>query len=218
MKKLSLLLVDDHTIVRQGLLELLKLDPSIDVIGEAQDGHQAVILAEQLQPDVILMDIAMPILNGLEATRQILKTNPDAKILILTAHVDDEYVQRAIEVGAAGYLLKHTSATTLYRSIHELKDDQILRRPTGGNPKRRPSQPITARFARLTPREAEVLQLIAEGHANKQTAQILDISIKTVEKHREHVMSKLDIHDTAGLTRYAIGAGIIESGNQPTIT
>ncbi|TVR40234.1 MAG: DNA-binding response regulator [Planctomycetota bacterium] len=217
MSQITILLVDDHTIVREGLLGLLQLNPALKVIGEAQDGRQAVALAGLLQPDIILMDIAMPLLGGLEATRQILAANPRAKVLILTAHVDDEYVQRAMEIGASGYLLKHTSAAGLYRNIKDLYDNNGLTVSSPERRKRRPSEPITARTSRLTPRETEVLQLIAEGHANKQAAHHLGISVKTIEKHREHLMAKLNIHDTAGLTRYAIGAGIIENSRQSTI-
>ena len=218
MSQFSIVLADDHQVVREGIRALLELDHSFDVIAEAEDGRVAVALACRLHPDVVLMDIAMPLLNGLEATRQILAHDPGAKILILTAHPDAAYIDGAIAAGAAGFLLKHTSATRLYRAIREVV--------AGGHPigTGRVETSISARrkacaaapVTGLTAREAEVLQLIAEGKANKQAAALLEISAKTIEKHRAKVMAKLDIHDTAGLTRYAIAAGIIESSAQST--
>ncbi len=203
---------------------MLNLETDIDVVGEAQDGRQALQMALELQPDVILMDIAMPGLNGLETTRQILKARPSAKIVILTAHCDDAYVKHAAESGAMGFLLKQDSAHDVCRAIREVHQGRIFystrisERFVRINPKtidrsgksvRKPSQ--------LTSREMEVLQLIAEGKANKETAADLGISIKTVEKHRGQLMRKLDIHDTAGLTRHAIATGIIESSVHVTI-
>ena len=170
------------------------------------------------------MDIAMPLLNGLEATRQVLKAVPTTKVLILSAHGDDAYVKDATDSGAVGFLLKQTSSHIVCEAIREVQKGNTffgpiiarrLRQLEGKSPDRAGrSQP---HHARLTSREMEVLQLIAEGKANKETAAELGISIKTVEKHREKVMSKLDLHDTAGLTRYAISAGIIESSVQLTI-
>jgi DNA-binding NarL/FixJ family response regulator len=214
-------------VVREGLRNILKLEGDFEVIGEAQDGRQAVALATKLRPDVVLMDIAMPLLNGLEATRQVLKALPTTKVLILSAHSDDAYVTNAMESGAKGYLLKQTSGHDICRAIREVQKGKTffsasisrhLERINRLNP---PSLDRTERLnpkaAQLTSRETEVLQLIAEGKANKETAVELGISIKTVEKHRGHLMEKLDIHDAAGLTRYAIGAGIIESSVHVTI-
>ena len=170
------------------------------------------------------MDIAMPLLNGLEATRQLLKALPATKVLMLSAHSDDAYVKTATESGAAGFLLKQTSAHEVCRAIREVHNGKtfftssISRRQNRLHPPsldRAGSQ--TRKAAQLTSRETEVLQLIAEGKANKETAAELGVGIKTVEKHREHLMAKLDIHDTAGLTRYAIATGIIESSVQLTI-
>jgi len=220
MKPIRVLLADDHTVVLEGLRALLAAQGDIAVVGEAQTGRQAVRLAGELLPDVIVIDIAMPLLNGLEAARQILAAHSDAKLLILSAHCDDAYVEQALELGAAGYVTKQTSALVLSRAIREVHQGRqffspsIARRlrtrqqqsPQGASGER------ARHSAKLTSREVEVLQLIAEGKANKQTAAELGISIKTVEKHRQRVMSKMDIHDTAGLTRYAIAAGIIESG------
>ena len=224
MKRITVLLAEDHTIVREGFRKMLELEADLEVLGEAKDGRQAVALAKTLQPAVVLMDIAMPLLNGLEATRQIVKAVPGARILILSAHSDDAYVKSATESGAMGFLLKQTSSHEVCRAIREIHNGKTFFSPSVSlrlNRLTAQSSDRAGRFnkkaVQLTPRETEVLQLIAEGEANKQIASELGIGIKTVEKHREHLMRKLDIHDTAGLTRYAIGAGIIESSVQLTI-
>lgn len=224
MKRTTVLLAEDHMIVREGLRKMLEMEPDLEVVGEAQEGRQAVALAKKLCPEVVLMDIAMPLLNGLEATRQVIKAMPATKVLILSAHSDDAYVKSASEAGAVGFLLKQTSAHDVCRAIREVQKGKsffspsISRRQDRLNPKSIDRAGVSQKKCiLLTSREMEVLQLIAEGKANKQTASELGIGIKTVEKHREHLMTKLDIHDTAGLTRYAIGAGIIESSVQLTI-
>lgn len=224
MNPITVLLADDHTIVREGVRRMLELDSGLQVVGEAQTGRQAVRMAIELRPAVVLMDIAMPELNGLEATRQLLKAIPTIKILILSAHNDPAYVATAITAGASGFLLKQTSSHEVCQAIHDIHDMGHFggRSSEGHNPKPFPQRrrgPKTAGRAPqpLTSREVEVLQLIAEGKPNKATASELGIGIKTVEKHREHIMAKLGIHDTAGLTRYSIAAGIIESGVQVTI-
>lgn len=224
MKRITVLLADDHTIVREGFRSMLQLEPDLEVVGEAGDGRQALAMAERLRPDIVLMDIAMPVLNGLETTRRLLKVLPSTKVIILTAHGDDAYVRNAAECGAMGFLLKQASTNEVCTGIREVHSgkmslsrsivDRLERldaRPQGRTSKLKKNRP------KLTSRELEVLQLIAEGNANKQIAADLGISIKTVEKHRAHVMEKLDIHDTAGLTRHAIAAGIIESSVQATI-
>jgi DNA-binding NarL/FixJ family response regulator len=224
MKPITVLLAEDHMIVREGFRKMLEMEADIEVVGEAQDGRRAVEMVKKLRPAVVLMDIAMPLLNGLEATRQVLKLVPTTRVLILSAHNDDAYVKNASESGAVGFLLKQTSAHEVCRAVrvvHEGKtffSPAISRRLDRIKPKstNRTGEP-NAKAAELTSREMEVLQLIAEGKANKETASELGIGIKTVEKHREHIMQKLDIHDTAGLTRYAISAGIIESSVQLTI-
>lgn len=225
MKPITVLLAEDHAIVREGLRALLQDEADIEVVGEAETGRQAVQLATELLPAVVVMDIAMPLLNGLEATRQLLKTVPGTKVVILSAHGDDEYVDQAIGIGAAGYLVKQTPFLALAKAIREIHKGNTFFSPSISRRLRNRQQnspPGAAGrrkkgAARLTSREVEILQLIAEGKANKQTAAELGISIKTVEKHRQHLMSKLDIHDTAGLTRYAIAAGIIEGGVRFTI-
>ncbi|MDB6024565.1 MAG: degU 2 [Verrucomicrobiales bacterium] len=224
MKQITVLLADDHTIVREGFRKMLELEADIQVVGEAQDGRQAVAMVIKLRPDVLLMDIAMPRLNGLEATRQVLKAVPTTKVLILSAHNEDAYVQTATDSGAMGFLLKQTSAQDVCRAIREVQKGKTFFSPSiAKRAQERNSKSLDrsgsskARNGNLSSREAEVLQLIAEGKANKETAAELGISIKTVEKHREHLMDKLNIHDTAGLTRYAISAGIIESSVQVTI-
>ncbi|MFA5265535.1 MAG: response regulator transcription factor [Opitutaceae bacterium] len=216
-KQISVLLAEDHAIVRQGLCSLLNADGHFTIVGEAQNGREAVEMAQSLRPDVILMDIAMPILNGLEATRQILAANPAAKVVILSAHSDDEYVDRMSKAGVAGFLEKQTSAESLTKAIQEVVkggkffSPSIVRRQRDNQSKQRDRDGmLNSNHTRLTSRESEVLQLVAEGSANKQIAATLGISIKTVEKHRQHLMFKLNIHDTAGLTRYAISSGIIE--------
>ena len=224
MKRITVLLAEDHMVVREGLRKLLEAESDIEVVGEAATGRQAVAMARKLRPAVVIMDIAMPRLNGLEATRQIRQTVPDAKVLILTAHSDDAYVERVTALGAAGYLIKQTSSHFLSAAIREVHKGNtffspgVARRLHHHNQKSLDRKGLLkTKVARLTSREIEVLQLIAEGEANKQVAAELGISIKTVEKHRDHLMRKLDIHDTAGLTRYAIEAGIIESSVQLTI-
>ena len=219
--RISTLLVDDHTLIRQGVRVLLEAEDDIAVVGEAQDGRQAVELAARLKPDVVVMDIAMPLLNGIEATRQILEAAPATRLLILSAHSDDEYVERVTELGAAGYVLKQSSLADLATAIRTVRagkryvSPSISRRRPGGasglaestDERWGPEAPVPPP---LTAREAEVLQLVAEGKANKQCAAVLGISIKTVEKHRQSLMTKLDIHDIAGLTRYAVSIGCVE--------
>jgi len=224
MKQITVLLAEDHTIVREGFRKMLELEEDLEVVGEAQDGRQAVAMASKLRPAVVLMDIAMPLLNGLEATRQVLKALPATKVIILTAHNDDAYVKNATDCGARGFLLKQTSAHEVCRAIREVEKGKTFFSPSISRrqDRLRPAAQGRAgsaakKSAGLTSREMEVLQLIAEGKANKETAQELGIGIKTVEKHREHLMRKLDIHDTAGLTRYAISSGIIENSVQLTI-
>lgn len=209
-------------IVREGLRALLSLEEDMEVIGEAENGRQAVELACRILPDVLVMDIAMPLLNGMEATRQILRLTPAVKVLILSAHGDDAYVDKAIALGAAGFLSKQTAARDLSQAIRKVfKEKHYFSSPDARNLFRQRSSrtcgkgcPEPGKAPFLSSREMEILQLIAEGKTNKQSAGELSISIKTVEKHRQNLMGKLNIHDTAGLTRYAISTGVIENSAQ----
>jgi DNA-binding NarL/FixJ family response regulator len=227
MKKTTVLLVDDHMVLRQGMRALLMTEPDLEVVGEAENGRQAVEMAAKLCPDVIVMDIAMPELNGLEATRRITKETPQAKILILSSYSDDKFVQELTEAGAVGYLLKQTAAPEFIKAIRAAHRGKPCFSPTiskrlfdhyrqaflkGGKPVSHKTS------ATLTSREREVIQLVAEGKGNRQVAADLKISVKTVEKHRQQAMNKLNIHDIAGLTRYAIAEGIIDSTPGPSRT
>jgi DNA-binding NarL/FixJ family response regulator len=224
MSPITVLLAEDHLIVREGLRALLALEPDITIAGEAGNGREAVELTRKLAPAVVVMDIAMPLLNGLEATRQILRSMPATRIVILSAHSDDAYVERVMALDGAGYLIKQTAAHVLPKAIREVFKGGTFFSPAISRRREhhrrlardRGDPPPKDTAAQLSPREMEVLQLIAEGKANKETADVLQISIKTVEKHRQKVMEKLNIHDTASLTRYAISSGIIESSVQPT--
>jgi DNA-binding NarL/FixJ family response regulator len=218
MKKISVLLAEDHVVVRQGLRSLLSAEADIEVVGEAGNGRLAVKMAQELRPDVVVMDIAMPMLNGLEATCQIIGEGIPTRVLILSSYADDEYVHQLTEAGASGYLIKQSAASELIRAVREIARGNAYFSP-----------PILKRLlelyrefyvknrkhgigeGHLTGREQEVLQMVAEGYVNKQIAAALSLSIKTVEKHRQQLMDKLNIHDIAGLTRYAVAHGVVES-------
>ncbi len=224
MNPINVLLAEDHQIVREGLRAMLNLEADIKVVGEAENGRQAVELFAKLRPDVVVMDIAMPLLNGMEATRQLLQAFPGTKVLILSAHSDDAYVTMVMDIGASGYLIKQTASHVLpeaIRAVHQGKtyfSPIIAKRRNHQTQKARAQGELPGKVVSpLSTREMEVLQLIAEGKANKETADELHISVKTVEKHRQSLMDKLNIHDTAGLTRYAISMGIIENSVQVTI-
>lgn len=224
MSSITVILAEDHLIVREGLKMLLSYEKDIEVIGEANDGHEAVELAGKLHPDVVVMDIAMPSLNGLEATRQILHRDPKIKVIILSAHNDDAYVERALDFGASGYLLKQISGSVLPGAIREVYrgtscfSQTVFRRLTHHRDQSRANGESNPSLDAppLSSRETETLQHIAEGCTNKEAAAKMGISIKTVEKHRNKVMKKLNIHNTAGLTRHAIENGIIECSVQRT--
>lgn len=222
-RPITVLLAEDHTVVREGLCRLLQAERDIKVVGEAANGRQAVAMTLQLRPEVVVMDIAMPQMNGLEASRQIMRAAPHTRLLILSAHSDDAYVENVMALGAAGYLIKQTSYHFLCEAIREVQKGNVFFSPTVARRHRRHGRTMLDRNGRakscevrLSPREMEVLQLIAEGKANKEIAAEFGISVKTVEKHRDHLMRKLDIHDTASLTRYAVETGVIESSVQPT--
>jgi len=222
MSAITVLLAEDHLIVREGLRALLKLEKDIEVVGEASNGRQAVELSASLHPEVVVMDIAMPQLNGMEATRQILRTAPDIKVLILSAHSDDVYVQQVMALVAAGYLIKQTAADSLSKAIREVHQEKPAFSPLISKrfyyhqkkARDRGELPMDKNAVLLSSREMEVLQHIAEGKTNKETAEHLHICVKTVEKHRQSLMEKLNIHNIAGLTHFAISRGIIESSEQ----
>lgn len=218
MKRISVILAEDHMIVREGLRALLKAEGDIEVVGEAGNGREAVKLTRALRPDVVVMDIAMPLLNGLEAIRQILRAAPATRVLILSAYSDDAYVEHVVALGAAGYLIKQSAASILPEAIRKVHRGESYFCPSiSKRLSHLEGSPASGtKAAELTSREMEVLQLIVEGKANKETAAELHISMKTVEKHRQSLMSKLNIHDTASLTRYAIARGVIESSVQAT--
>ena len=224
MKRITVLLAEDHLIVREGFRSLLKNESDLELVGEAENGRQAVQLTKKLRPAVVVLDIAMPQLNGLEAARQIMEAVPTTRIIMLSAHSDDAYIEQATAAGAMGYLIKQTSSHDLCKAIREVHAGKTFFSPSIGKHLKHQYEksPERAglskkRASNLSAREVEVLQLIAEGKPNKETADELGISIKTVEKHRQHLMEKLDIHDTASLTRFAIATGVIESSVQLTI-
>jgi DNA-binding NarL/FixJ family response regulator len=207
------LLADDHRLVRAGIRSLLEGVADVQVVAEARDGHKALALIEQTQPQVALIDIAMPGLNGLEVTERAMQAFPHLRIIILSMYTTEEYVLRALRAGAAGYLMKDADIAEL-----ELAIDAVVRGESYLSPAvskyvadyvRRVGEGATSALDQLTPRQREVLQLIAEGHTTRQIAQIMDISDKTVETHRANLMDRLDIHDIAGLVRYAVRVGII---------
>jgi len=217
MKPLTILLADDHTVLREGLRAFLKTVEEFEVVGEATTGREAVELARTLRPDVVVMDVAMPKLNGCEATRQIVLDNPAAKVLVLSASSDDAYVARLVAAGALGFVEKQSSGQVLLRAIQDVAVGKSAFGPVitkrlllVGRKAREQGLASGNLQPALTSREEEVLQLVAEGAPNKQIAAELGISVKTVDKHRQQLMHKLGIHDIAGLTRYAISSGVIE--------
>ncbi|HEY5910561.1 MAG TPA: response regulator transcription factor [Verrucomicrobiae bacterium] len=223
MKKITVLLADDHTVVRQGFRLLLEAEPDIAVVGEAETGRQAVQLVRKHHPDVVVMDIAMPHLNGLEAARQITREVPSARVVILSSYSDDEYIRQLADAGASGYLLKHTAAPDLLRAVREASKGNVFLSPSISRRLMEYYRETLARGApaktprdTLSSRETEVLQLIAEGKINKEIAAELHLSAKTVDTHRQRLMNRLGIHNVAGLTRFAISKGIIQRHSEGT--
>lgn len=217
-EKITVLIADDHTIVRHGLVSLLSLSEEFEVVGEAENGRDAVDLAISKSPDVVLMDIGMPILNGLEATRQIRKLAPQIKVLVLSGYDNDEYILQVIQSGANGYILKNSLLEDLYAAIRSVNKGQAFFSPSVskilvdsyvGRPSAGTSSGYKPAGRPLTTREREILQLIAEGHLHHQIAERLSISVRTVDTHRNNIMKKLDVHDTASLVTYAIRNGIL---------
>lgn len=215
MARLRILLADDHTVVRQGLRKILEDRPEWDVIGEAGDGREAVRLAEELTPDVAIIDIAMPLLNGIEATRQIVKRSPTTRILVLTMHADEAYVHQILQAGATGYLLKDSADVDLVQAVSAVSKGKSFFSPAVARlmlddyVRTLAEKGATDRYEMLSEREREIFQLIAEGKANKEMAALLSISPSTVETHRARIMEKLDLHSAAEIVLYAVRRGVI---------
>jgi two-component system response regulator NreC len=213
MSKIKVLLAEDHTIVRKGLRSLLDAETEIKVVGEAEDGRQAIEQVQRLLPDVVLMDITMPVLNGLEATRQIKKLFPQVKVLVLTVHSTEEYIFQILRAGASGYVVKQAAVSELVQAIQTVYQgdsflsSSISRRVVEEYGRR--AEAMEDKYDKLTDREREVLQLVAEGRTNREIAQLLHVTVKTVEAHRAHVMDKLSLHSTAELTKYALRKGMV---------
>ncbi|MDO8679785.1 MAG: response regulator transcription factor [Acidobacteriota bacterium] len=215
MPKLRLMLGDDHTLMRQGLRKILEERPDWEVVAEVGDGRDAVRRAVALKPDVVILDVGMPLLNGIDATQQIVRKVPETRVLILSMHSDEAYVTRALQAGATGYMLKDSAGKDLLKgvaavaagqsyfspAVAKLMLDDYVRRVAGNG--------VADRYETLSVREREIFQLIAEGRTNRAVAELLEISPATVETHRAHILEKLDIHNTAALVLYAVRKGII---------
>ena len=215
MKKLRILLADDHIVMRTGLRALLERQPNMEVVGESENGRETVELAASLRPDVVVMDVGMPVLNGIEATKSIVTQNPSTAVVVLSMHADESYVMRALSAGARGYLLKDSGAGDLISAIQAVSQGKSFFSP-------KVSRILAEDYVRvlkqkgavdtydlLTGREREILQLLAEGKANKEVATDLNISTYTVETHRSHILQKLSLHNSAELVLYAVRKGII---------
>ena len=215
MAQLRLLLADDHTVVRQGLRKVLEERPDWVVVAEAGNGRDAVKQAEELKPDVAIIDVAMPLLNGIEATRQIVKRSPATRILVLTMHADEAYVNQILKAGATGYLLKDSADVDLIQAVAAVSQGKSFFSPAVARlmlddyVRQLADKGITDRYESLSEREREIFQLIAEGKANKEIAHILSISPSTVETHRARIMEKLDLHSAAEIVLYAVRRGVI---------
>ncbi len=213
MNPIRILLCDDHLLIRASLKSLIGEFPSIQVVGEAGDGREALEHAGKLQPHVVLMDIAMPGLNGLEATRRLVKDYPQVRVVMLSMHADESHVLQALRAGASGYVLKGSAPRELEMAIEAVARGEIFLSPAISkhviDVYLNRAQGQTNSLDLLTPRQREILQLIAEGKSSKQIAQLLDASVKTIESHRASLMERLDIHDVAGLVRYAIRHGLV---------
>ncbi|MBD2257561.1 response regulator transcription factor [Pseudanabaena sp. FACHB-2040] len=213
MQPIRVLLADNHTLIRAGLRSLLESMEAVEVVAEASDGRAAIHLVKAHQPDVVLMDVAMPEMNGLEATARIVKEFPNTHVMILSMHANEEYVMQALQAGAMGYVLKDAGVAELELALKSISKGEAYLSPAV-------SKHVIADYVRrtggesstpshLTPRQREILQLLVEGHSAKEIAARLVISIKTVETHRSQIMERLDIHDVAGLVRYAIRTGLV---------
>ncbi|HEX2666486.1 MAG TPA: response regulator transcription factor [Candidatus Acidoferrum sp.] len=215
MKKLRILLADDHVVMRTGLRALLERQPNLEVVGEGENGREAIELVASLKPDVVVMDVGMPVLNGIEATKTIVTQHPTTAVVILSMYVDESYIMRALKAGARGYLLKDSAPADLIGAIQAVSQNKSFFSP-------KVSRILAEDYIRvlkqkgavdsydlLTSREREILQLIAEGKANKEVAAALNISPYTVETHRSHILEKLNLHNPAELILYAVRKGLI---------
>jgi two-component system response regulator NreC len=215
MAKLRILLGDDHTLLRQGLRKILQERPDWEVVAEAGDGRDAVRQALTVQPDIAILDIGMPLLNGIEATRQIVRRRPDIHVLILSMHANEAYIIQALKAGAKGYLLKDSADTELIRGVAVVASGKSFFSPAVAKVmlddyvRHLAEKGIADRFDTLSEREREIFQLVAEGRSNKEIAELLSVSLATIETHRAHVLQKLDVHNTAELVLYAVRRGVI---------
>ncbi len=214
MPKTRILVVDDHAVVREGLRAIVNGDPRLDVVGEAVDGAEACVQAATLHPDIVIMDLSMPVLDGAEATRRVLKISPASRVIALTAHHEPPYVRELLDAGARGYVLKRSVIEHLIRAIEVVADgglflDPTLAAPTAADPEARPD--ATALSADLTAREIEVASMTALGHSNGEIASGLTLSVKTVETHKSRLMAKLGLRTRAQLVRYALYRGWLKA-------
>lgn len=215
MNKIRILLADDHTIMRAGLRLLLERQPDLLVVGETEDGRQTVMAVDSEKPDVVVMDIAMPNLNGIEATRQIAAAHPEIAVVILSMHSDESYVLRALKAGARAYLLKDSAEADLIRAVRTVREGKSFFSPAVSKTlledyvRQLQQRGEEDSYELLTTREREILQLLAEGKANKDVANLLNLSLYTVETHRAHILQKLDLHTVPDLILYAVRKGII---------
>lgn len=215
MRSLRLLLGDDHTLVRQGVRKIIEEQKAWTVVGEAQDGRELVRKALELEPELVIVDIGMPLLNGIEATRQIVRKLPAVKVLVVSMHADEAYIIQALQAGARGYLLKDSADTELVRAVMAVSEGKSYFSPNvaavmlDDYVRHLTEKGISDRYETLSEREREVLQLVAEGHSNKEVANLLCVSPATVETHRAHVLQKLDLHSTAELVLYAVRRGVV---------
>jgi len=207
-KKIKLFLADDHSLVREGFKRLLSLETSFEVVGEAENGKDTVEQVLSLHPEIVLMDIGMPVLNGLEATKRIKEKDSDINVIILTAYDNEKYIHRVIQAGAHGYLMKNIDAAYLYQAIHSVSRGEFVFPESVRSLLGKEIESLPVNFHSLTDREREILQLIAEGQNHQKIAEMLNISVRTVDTHRNNIIKKLDVHDTANLVLYAIKNGI----------
>jgi DNA-binding NarL/FixJ family response regulator len=214
MNKISVLLVDDHTIVRQGLRSLLEAEKEIEIIGEASKGSVALELVHSLKPSVVIMDISMPDMNGIHATERICNENPSAKVLVLSMYIEEEFIHQVIQAGAMGYLIKQTASTDLINAVKEIHNGNAFFSPAVSKIfilwyKRMMASNGGFHPSGLTSREFEIVRMIAQGKTSNEIAEFFFVSVKAVEKYRKQIMDKLDVHDVASLTKYAISRGFL---------